>query len=211
MVFNALIMIRKNLINCKLFLEKRSGRSIYSECMDHLGRQEAVCPFCGARNTLRIHSYYKRTLIDLVDNKPVRITLYICRLICPSCLRPSTHAVLPDPVIPYCRHSLRFILRVLAEHLFHLRSVERICEAFDISVRTFYRWQKLFQDHMKEWQGFLAASLTDLKMFLLDLLRKDPFSSFASSFIQKTRFSFLQSHKNPVPPTRKYLSDPGFP
>ena len=197
-------MIRKNLIDCKLFLEKRSGNSIYTECMDHLGKQATVCPCCGAENSLHIHSYYGRSLIDYVNNRPVRTVLCICRLICSSCLRPSTHAVLPDPVIPYCRHSLRFILRVLAEHLFHLRSVERICEVFDISVRTFYRWQRLFQAHRKEWQGLLAASLKNLKMFLLELLQKTPFSSFASSFIQITGFSFLQSHKDPFPLARKH-------
>ena len=192
-------MIRKNLINCKLFHEKRSGNIIFSESVEHLRTHGAVCPHCG-NSSFHIHGYYERTVIDFVNNKPVKTVLCICRLICSFCRNPSaTHALLPDPIIPYCRHSLRFILRVLAEHTFRLRSVERICEAFDISVRTFYRWQKLLEEHRKEWQGLLYASGMDLRTALLDLLRQSPFSSFAGSFIQKTGLSLLQSHKNPMP------------
>ena len=190
-------MIRKNPIICKIIREKRRGDSIFRECMDCLSPDTQACPYCGCKGKCRIHAYYGRTLIDIIGGKPVKSSLCVLRLICRHCKHPSTHAVLPDPIIPYCRHSLFFILRVLAEHALRFRSVERICEVFDISVRTFYRWQKLYEEHRILWQGLLAAVETDLNASIRELVRKDPFSAFAAGFFQLTGFSMLQSHKNP--------------
>ena len=200
-------MIRKNSINCKLTREKRPEILIFKDCMARLKPEAETCPCCGCRGMMRIHAYYGRSLIDISGSRPVKEYLCVCRLICRQCGRPSTHAVLPDPVIPYRRHSLFFILRVLAEHAIRLRPVERICEVYGISVRTFYRWQSLFHDHRAEWQGLLAATETDLKTSLLALVRKSPFSSFSASFFQLTGFSLLQSHKNPAR-SRRRVRDP---
>ena len=126
------------------------------------------------------------------------------RVIC-SC--GATHAILPDPIIPYEQHSLFFILRVLAEHFLRIRTVEKICEAFKITRNTFYKWLRLFESHRQEWQGTLASIETDVLRFLLDLVSKEPFSDFARQFFQLTSFSFLQSHKNPAPNRRRENSD----
>ena len=171
--------------------------------MDHLRPGSEVCPLCGCRGETRIHAYYDRSLIEFIGGRPVKVSLCVCRLICRQCKRPSTHAVLPDPVIPYCRHSLFFILRVLAEHALRFRSVERICEVFDISHKTFFRWQKLFEEHRREWQGLLKSMETDLKASVLELVRADPFSTFAVSFFRLTGLSLLQSHKHPSHLQRK--------
>lgn len=110
------------------------------------------------------------------------------------------------------RHSLFFILRVLAEHALRLRSVEPICEIFDISLKTFFRWQKFFEEHRREWQGLLTSIETDLKAAMLELVRKDPFSAFAFFFFRLTGLSLLQSHKNPSRSPRKAgSSDSDFP
>ena len=180
--------------------------------MDHLCPGTEACPCCGCRGEMRIHGYYGRSLIEFIDGRPVEVSLCVCRLICRRCKRPSTHAVLPDPVIPYCRHSLFFILRVLAEHALRIRSIERICEVFDISLKTFFRWQKLFEEHRREWQGLLTSMETSLKAAILELVRFDPFSDFASYFFRLTSLSLLQSHKNPSHLPRKgRTADPGFP
>ena len=100
------------------------------------------------------------------------------------------------------------ILRVLAEHALHLRSVERICEVFEISIRTFYRWQKLFNEHRAEWQGLLAAMESSIREAVLVLVRKEPFSSFAAAFFRQTGFSLLQSHANPVRSRRRSATLP---
>jgi len=201
-------MIRKNLINCKLIREKRSGKSIFDDYMKHLQPGAEACPYCGEQGDLHVHAYYDRTLIEFVDGHPLKVSLCVCRLACSHCNPQSTHAILPDPIIPYCRHSLFFILRVLAEHALRLRSVERICEIFEISIRTFYRWQKLFNEHRAEWQGLLSAMETSLRTAILEFFRKEPFSIFAASFFRQTGFSLLQSHANPARSKRKPSEQP---
>lgn len=196
-------MIRKNLIKCKLIREKRSGKSIFDDHMKHLQPGAEPCPYCGEQGDLHVHAYYTRTLIEFIDGHPRKLSLCVCRLACDHCSPQSTHAILPDPIIPYCRHSLFFILRVLAEHALHLRPVERICEVFEISIRTFYRWQKLFNEHRAEWQGLLAAMETSLRTAILELARKEPFSIFAAGFFRQTGFSLLQSHANPARSARR--------
>ena len=203
MVSQCTVMIRTNLINCKLTREKRPGKIIFKECMARLQPGAETCPCCGCRGKMRIHAYYGRSLIEISGDREVKEDLCVCRLICLQCRRSTTHTVLPDPIIPYRKHSLFFILRVLAEHAIRLRSVERICESYGISVRTFYRWQRLFHDHRAEWQGLLSAAETDLKSSLLALVRKTPFSSFAAFFIRLTGFSLLQTHRNPAHSRRR--------
>ena len=196
MVLNALIMIRKNLINCKLIREKKSGKLLLSEYMPHFRPEQETCPYCKCKGNCRIHGYYYRRLIDFVNGRPVVARVRILRVIC-SC--GATHAILFDPVVPYGQHSLFFILRVLAEHFL----LEKICEVFEISLPTFHRWKKLFASHRQDWQGSLASVETSLRRFLLDLVRKIPFSDFAGSFFNLTGISFLQSHKNPAPYRRR--------
>ena len=200
MVLNALIMIRKNLINCKLIREKKSGKLLLSEYMPHFRPEQETCPYCKCKGNCRIHGYYYRRLIDFVNGRPVVARVRILRVIC-SC--GATHAILFDPVVPYGQHSLFFILRVLAEHFLHIRTIEKICEVFEISLPTFHRWKKLFASHRQDWQGSLASVETSLRRFLLDLVRKIPFSDFAGSFFNLTGISFLQSHKNPAPYRRR--------
>lgn len=204
-------MIRKNLINCKLIQEKRPGKAIFKDCMNTFQPESETCPYCRCKGKLHIHAYYGRTLIDFINGRPETIDICVCRLICDQCKSPSTHAVLPDPIIPYCRHSLFFILRVLAEHALHLRSVERICEAFEISLKTFFRWQKLFEQHRSEWQGLLESTQSSLRDAILDLLRRNPFCWFAAAFFRQTGFSVLQSHANPARSQRSQFHPPDDP
>ena len=75
-----------------------------------------------------------------------------------------------------------------------------------------FRWQKLFEEHRGDWQGLLTSMETDLKAAILELVRTDPFSSFAASFFRLTGLSLLQSHKNPSRSPRKPRpSDSDFP
>ena len=179
--------------------------------MDAFQHETEYCPYCQSKGQMHIHAYYDRTIIDFIEGRPQKVHLCVCRLICDQCDPCSTHAVLPDPIIPYCRHSLFFILRVLAEHALHLRSVEKICEVYEISLRTFYRWQNLFNDHRSEWQGLLLSIQSSIKEAILDLVRKDPFSSFAAFFFLKTAISFLQSHSDPSRSLRRRFIRPNFP
>jgi len=163
------------------------------------------CPYCDARASCHIFAYYRRYLIDFVTGHPVVVQIRILRVICASC--GSTHAILFDPIIPYEQHSLFFILRVLATYLLRISTVEKICKTFEISTSTFQRWKKLYEQHRREWQGTLKSMEISLRDSILELIRKeDPFSDFAIRFFEKTKISFLQSHKNPSPYQRRIRS-----
>lgn len=189
------VMIRKNLIKCNLIKVKKSGAVLFEEYMAHFRPELETCPYCGVRGECCIFAYYNRGLIDFVNGHPLLKELCVLRVIC-SCM--ATHAILFDPIIPYERHSLFFILRVLAEHFLHLKSVERICEIYAISMTTFHRWKKLYEKHRQMWQGTLASIETSLRNSILILLRKAPHCSFSLVFFRQSGFSFMQSHKNPV-------------
>ena len=162
--------------------------------MSHFIPERAVCPICKCHGNCRIHGYYHRHLIDMINGQPTSCEIRIMRLKC-SC--GHTHAVLCDPIIPYDSHSLTFILHVLTEHFLRLHTIERICEDAQISIKTFYKWLRLYQEHRREWQGLLTSMESDIRSSLDFILSADPFSHFARFFFQRTGISFLQSHANP--------------
>ena len=134
-------MIRKNLINCKLIFANTSGKFYHSSCMASFCPEDEVCPYCKRKGDCSVHAYYDRCLIDFLNNCVVTSNLKILRVIC-SC--GATHAILPDPIIPYRQYTLFFILAVLCDHFIHLIPIEAVCEKYNISIKTFYRWKDLF-------------------------------------------------------------------
>ena len=188
-------MIRKNLINCNLIREKRSSNFIFEACTKDLHPEREVCPVCKRLGDCRIHSYYNRYIIDFISGAPCERKIRVPRVKC-SC--GHTHAILPDPIIPYDCYSLFFILRVITEYSLKLRTVSALCERFSITPSMLYRWLKLYSEHRREWQGVLRSSSQPFPDSLKELILIKPFSSFAVSFFRSTGRSFLQSHRNPT-------------
>ena len=188
-------MIRKNQLNCNLIRIKNSTKSIFDSCMESFKPEMETCPLCKRTGDCHIHAYYNRFIIDFISGAPVIDQIRIPRIIC-SC--GHTHAILPDPIIPYDSYTLFFMLRVLAEYHLRLKTVNKICEVFMIPTTTLYRWIHLYNDHRREWQGLLSSVEQDVLDSLKNLIRKDPFSDFATFFFQKIGKSFMQSHKNPT-------------
>lgn len=189
-------MIRKNLINCNLIHVKISTKSLFDSCMASFNIHEEECPHCHRKGDCHIHGYYDRSVVDFINGRPVPYLLSILRVKC-SC--GHTHAIIPDPIIPYASYSLLFILHVLAAYFTHARTISAICDRFLIAPIQLYRWKALYQDHRREWQGLLKSVEQDLLSSLKELISIDPFSSFARDFFLKTSMTFMQSHKNPTP------------
>lgn len=154
-----------------------------------------TCPCCGTKGNCHIHAYYARRIIDFINGRPVKSEVLILRLIC-DC--GTTHAILPDFIVPYSGYGLFFILRVLAEGFAHLSSVERLCERFSITRNQFYKWLTLWNTQKEEWLGALASTETSRLSFLKNLICMPAYSAFASEFVRRFRISFLQSHQNPA-------------
>jgi transposase-like protein len=196
-------MIRKNSLFGKIIKQKTSTKFLFEHFMDHVKPFLETCPVCHSHGNLKIHSYYKRKLIDFVGGKPVYQEIMVTRVICESC--GATHAILPDFIIPYSSYSLFFILRVLAEYFLHMITVEKLCERFCITVKQLYKWIELFKIHKQHWLGTLDDSEMKESGFLKNLSRIGCYSDFSSGFVRKLSFSFMQSHANP--PTAVYCQD----
>ena len=191
-------MIRKNTIDFKLILIKilkKSGYDIYYEACDEVILQEEVCPTCGRKGCCSPYGHYTRYLIDFKDGSPHCAQLSITRVMC-EC--GHTHAILPDPVVPYLQYSLFYVLMVLAVYSCHLMTIDHLCEAYHITPPILYRWLKVYKEHRCEWQGLLESTSSDIRHSLYELSKKDSYSSFAIFFIQKAGVSLLQSHANPA-------------
>lgn len=188
-------MIRKNLLKCNLIRNKFSARSYFDTCMESFHPEQETCPCCKRKGDCRIHAYYARHIVDFNRSRHDEHCIRITRVIC-SC--GHTHAILPDPIIPYKSYTLFFILRVVLVFYRHRLTIRRLCDLFQISESTLYRWLSLYARHREEWQGLLLVRTVDTLSSLALLRRIEPFSRFAIHFIQKTGVSFLQSHKNPA-------------
>ena len=188
-------MIRKNSLFCKLFRIKISSKSVFQQFMPLFKTELETCPGCESAGNLKIHSYYKRNLIDFIDGRVVHHEITITRIQCDSC--GSTHAVLPDFIIPYCSYSLFFVLRVLGSYFLHLYSVEKLCEKFSITQKQLYKWIALFRVHKAQWLGFIENLEISSRTFLFRLGKMEHYSAFSSSFVSMPSFSFLQAHANP--------------
>ena len=192
-------MIRKNTINFNLIQlkkSKRSSLSLFDASMTSFRSYEETCPYCHRKGDCRIHAYYDRFLVDFIGGRPVAHRLRITRVRC-SCCR-HTHAVLPDPLIPYDHYSLVFILHVLKSYFRRNMSISDICNLFMIDARQIYRWKALYLDHWREWHGLLRSAATEPLHSLAELSHYEPFSHFARFFFRKTGITFMQTHRNPA-------------
>ena len=187
-------MIRKNLLFIKMLNIKTSSKILFDRFMTRFVPSKETCPVCGSRGECHVHAYYGRTITDFVNGRRHKCTISVMRVICDSCHH--THAILPDHIIPYGTYGLFFVLRVLSEHIFQFRSIESICERYEISISQFRKWKCLFRQHKKLWLGELENLKTDTRDFMKTLV-SNPYSGFSSEFISRFSFSFLQSHKNP--------------
>ncbi len=96
-----------------------------------------TCPKCGAKHSLTRHGCYERNvlLIDELGNIEDK-RMVVLRVKCSSCK--TTHAILPNDIIPYCIYSFSFILKVLAAYYSEQHKVEEICSNFCICFQVLY-------------------------------------------------------------------------
>jgi|LGOV01.1.fsa_nt_gb transposase-like protein len=152
------------------------------------------CPFCGAKEPQwKHHAFYDRYIIEFTNSKVIVNTVTITRLRCDSCN--STHALIPDFLIPYSSYSLTFILAVLNQFFSKTQTVKSLCSYFQISHSTLYNWVNLFRIHKKLWLGVLEDMISEPIDFLNTLLEQDSHlltNNFLTNFFDCFAFSFLQ-------------------
>jgi hypothetical protein len=149
-----------------------------------------ACPNCGAKKPLwSYHDTYGRSLIFYKKKCVIIETINITRILCSSCK--TTHAILPEIIIPHNPYSLLFILAVLKEYFLRQITVALLCKKYQISISILYRWKKLFLIHKEKWFGVLENIYNDVLAFL-DTIPTVKTSEDLSNFFKENNQSFLQ-------------------
>ena len=161
-----------------------------------LSSKDNYCRKCGASGMKKLERY-ERKITDYCNGKIEDYVLETLRFICPSC--GSTHAYLISLVIPYGRYSLPLVLCALLDLYTKDRTVEQICERYEITPPTLYRWKEQFEKHKALWLGYMKSVETTAVEFLKSLITdEDPEKHLFKEFRELTpsRLSFLQHHRN---------------
>ncbi|HBG01341.1 MAG TPA: transposase [Firmicutes bacterium] len=113
---------------------------------------------------------YPRFLIGFDSGIVCCHSIMVTRFMCQSCR--STHALLPEFVIPFKSHSLFFVLAVLKDYFLSSLTVSQLCAKYEIPPATLYSWKAAFLKDKRIWLGALQDTLTSAKEFLDFLLRR---------------------------------------
>jgi len=95
----------------KTYFNKISDLILFDRFMDAFKAEEVTCPSCGARHSCTNFDFYPRNMISYEQGAVVCNIISVLRVDCNSCN--TTHAILPDILIPHSSYSLSFILKVL--------------------------------------------------------------------------------------------------
>ena len=76
------------------------------------------CPQCDAKQPLKAHGFYTRTIIDTAFDGPIRVRRYLCA----ACRR--TVSLLPGFALPYLRSSLSVIALFLIARLLQVKTLK---------------------------------------------------------------------------------------
>ena len=116
-------MIRRYSLFIRLLDLNVRSKSIYEGAVRCLRAEKFVCPRCLSKGALKYHGSYERNLVEfihgrVIDNDKVKVLRYKCE----QCK--STHALLPDVLIPYGSYSIIFILKVIAAYYVRYDTIE---------------------------------------------------------------------------------------
>ena len=174
---------------------KLSDQELAFFVLKNLPLKKLRCPSCGQTGHIRIISYYERDIIQARYGRPDYGRIRIPYLQC-SC--GASHAALPDVLIPFKSHTLRFILAVLSAYYSRPGgiSVSKLCDCdrWDISPSTLYEWKKLFEVHYAQW---CAACRMIIKLASDALSRVEGLPALPESFHTLFGRCFLQRCAKP--------------
>lgn len=114
------------------------------------------CPQCQARQPLRGHGFYRRTLVEVGFEGSIRVRRYLCR----SCKR--TVSLLPEFALPYLRFSVSVIALFLIARLLEGRTLVAAVAASQphMPYQRGQFWVRRFQQQA----GSLCVALAALTM-----------------------------------------------
>lgn len=202
-------MIHEKAIFIKLNQLQISDQTLFDAAIAGFRPSECTCPKCNAMGRfVPTQLYYEREMISIDKGKRVQTTLTIPRYLCESC--GSTHAFLPDVLIPFGSYSLRFVLFILKTYKNRTCTVAELCMNWEIAISTLYGWIHLFIDHHNAWCNILDRILW-VSDEAIQTISSIP--AFPSEFFLRFRRVFLQWKKTTLsgchpPKDRRYRQPP---
>lgn len=94
------------------------------------------CPKCGAIDNFSFHCTYERNLSFCLNDSVQNFTVTVTRVICNSCS--STHALLPDFIVPYKIMASFSICKIVIESMHS--SALAVSKKFSISYQLIYAY-----------------------------------------------------------------------
>jgi len=185
-------MIRLFTALCKLKFKSLSDEAIFQNATDEFKHYNEKCPRCGATGMISPHGSYSRNLVSYQDEKTIESRVSPSRFECTSC--DTTHALLPDIIVPYSQYSLRFMLAVLIAYFERDTTITAICKRFGIAVSTLYAWKARLLEHKSLMLGELISHKKPSLAFVNGLFNSTDLSNRLNSFFRRHTFSFLQNH-----------------
>lgn len=188
-------MIRLFSVFCKINYNILSAEEIFLLAMEDFARKKIpflkqLCPHCGTKCPVwSYHSSYGRFMVSYQHNSIITDHIDIPRIVCSSC--GTSHALLPELLIPHRTYSLLFVLSVLRDYYIKEKRIREICEKYQISTSTLYQWKRLFEEHKKLWLGVLEDMYQKCLEFLSTILNTKA-SGGLKAFFTNNKFSFLQ-------------------
>ena len=158
------------------------------------------CPKCKAKSNFSFHGSYTRNISFIHENKSYDFKVSITRVICNSC--GSTHALLPNFIIPYKIFSRESILYIITEAM--SSSILKTAQKLNISFQLIYSFFALilsffsYADSLNREQSLYKNF--DKTYFTLNCLIICN-ENFNVNFFERYKWIFLMSKfQNKKPP-----------
>jgi hypothetical protein len=170
---------------------EKPDNEIFQASTDEYNPFGDKCPNCGARGILNSYGNYTRYLVSPVNGRQNTDRIKPLRFKCPGCR--TTHALLPEILVPYSPYSLRFILTVLIAYFERETPVAEVCKHYCIAISTLYRWKHRLEAQKQLILGVLIDKRESASKFIHKLLGEpDKLSFTLETFFGRYGFSFMQ-------------------
>lgn len=156
------------------------------------------CPKCGSKHSLIRHGVYERNISFLKENNIHNKRIKILRLKCNSCS--STHAILPNDIVPYCIYSYSFMMGIILNVFINEESVLTLSKIYNISFQLIYSFLSRLNIFLKDCiyvlrvLSLLKDKFNPTTIEILTLIKGYSFNdSFQKIFFNKTKWVFLMN------------------
>lgn len=163
----------------------------YIECVGsskeaHRCRPES-CPQCEAKQPLRCHGFYKRTVVEFGWDGVIRVRRYLCKV----CRR--TVSLLPEFVLPYLRFAIAVMAAFLQARLWPGQTLKAAAETAHQAGMPYQRGQQWVSRFRSQAES-VSAALTALVRPIIagDFVERAIRMLAATGWIQAHRFLFEQ-------------------